>query len=232
MRRFAGIASSDYDLIPQTIPGYHELQAQLAQVVAAEFECPRIVDIGLGTGLTTQALLTHCPGCTVVGVDREPDMLAHARRVLAPVVSAGKVVIRQTDALEYFRELGDASVDVVASAFTLHNCPQRYRVHLQAAILRAMSEGGLFINCDKYASDHRGEYIRDITDQVLSFDKLRELGRDDLRRLWIEHEFVDQWPGRIMWTREALAELRCAGFECVSLLHRIGQYAIVTARKP
>ncbi len=40
------------------------------------------VDCTLGSGGHTEAILKRCPGCTVIGIDRDPDAIERARRRL------------------------------------------------------------------------------------------------------------------------------------------------------
>lgn len=232
MRRFAGTISQYYDWIPQALPGYYDLQHALARLIAERYIEPVVVDVGLGTGITTKAIIERNPGCVVKGVDSESLMLDQARSNLRAEVTRGAVEIYHGDALVYLRTLLAGSVDVVASAYTIHNCSKIWRVQLKSEIFRTLRPGGMFVNNDKYATSDRQEYVREVTNQIIRYDILKEQGRDDLRRLWIEHEIEDQDPERIMWTHEALDQLRIAGFSEVSLVERLGQYAIVTAFKP
>jgi tRNA (cmo5U34)-methyltransferase len=230
MGRFEGIIGTEYDLIPQALLGYVDLQEDLASRIRSRYDKPLVVDIGVGTGITTEVITNRIPGCFVVGVDCEGAMVDQARRRLASIPAA-KTHLVVSDALDFVRGLGAESVDVVASAFVLHNCLAVYRALLEVEILRVLRPGGMFINCDKYAADDWQEYVRELTNQLIRYDALRECGREDLRRIWIGHEIEDQDPQRIMWTEEALTSLRHVGFVDVSLVRRMGQYAVVTSGK-
>ncbi len=232
MTRFEGTLSRDYYLVPQSVVGYHELEHCLAQKIAEQFIQPRVVEIGVGTGITTQAIVASNPGCLVKGVDNELAMLDQAKTSLRDLLGTGSIELHLADALDYLATLDDASVDVVASSFTLHNCLRTYRIQLEKHVVRILRPGGMFINNDKYAADDRDDYVRELALQMIRYDVLAANGRDDLRRLWIEHEIVDQLPERIMWTSESLSQLRSAGFVRTSLSARIGQYAVLTAYKP
>lgn len=232
MSRFEGSISQYYDWVPQTLPGYYDLQYALASLVAERYIEPVIVDVGLGTGITTKAIVDKNPGCLVKGVDSEAVMINQARENLGAEVARGVVEVYHCDALDYLKSIFESSVDVIASAYTIHNCSRVWRAQLVSEIFRVLKPGGMFVNNDKYAADDRKEYVREVTSQILRYDILKEQGRDDLRRLWIEHEIEDQDPERIMWTQEALDQIRRAGFSGVSLVERLGQYAIVRALKP
>jgi tRNA (cmo5U34)-methyltransferase len=231
VERFKGVISRDYDLVILALPFYFESQNTLADVIAARYATPTVVDIGVGTGLTTRAIIEKNPRSVVIGVDNERIMIEQAGINLRSEIERGVVQVYYSDALDYLRSLPNASLDVVASSYTIHNCPGDYRVQLVADIFRALKPGGMFINNDKYSAEDRREYVREMTEQIIRYDVLKDKGRDDLRRIWIEHEIEDGLPERIMWTDESLEQLAKIGFVNIQVVNRIGQYAIVTAYK-
>ncbi|MFN7919085.1 MAG: class I SAM-dependent methyltransferase [Bryobacteraceae bacterium] len=232
MKRFEGTISRDYEFVPQSVPKYYELQDLLARRIASQYAAPIVVDIGSGTGITTAAILSRSPNAVVKGVDSESTMLDQARSRLRPELATGRVELHHCDALEFLSSQSDASADVVASSYTFHNCFRTYRAQMEVQIVRILKPGGMFINNDKYAADDRDEYVRELAEQIIRYDVLRDVGREDLRQIWIRHEIEDQIPERIMWTLESLEALRLAGFVGASLIERIGQYAVMTAFKP
>lgn len=78
------------------------------------------VDLGCGTGQVTVPLATRVRA--VVGVDPEPDMLAHGRRAAAEraVANASWVVGTDADVPALRAALGDGSVGVVTIGQALH----------------------------------------------------------------------------------------------------------------
>jgi SAM-dependent methyltransferase len=78
------------------------------------------VDLGCGTGQLAVPLAARVRA--VVGVDPEPDMLVHARRVAAErgVTNVGWLIGADTDVPAVRALLGDGSVAVVAVAQALH----------------------------------------------------------------------------------------------------------------
>ncbi|HEV7404517.1 MAG TPA: class I SAM-dependent methyltransferase [Chthoniobacteraceae bacterium] len=231
MGRFEGILSRAYDLVAPAVLGYHAFEDKLAERVATEYVTPLILDFGVGTGITARALLERNPGCRVLGVDNEAEMIHQALSNLGAEVAMGTVEVHYEDGLEYLSGLADGSIDVVASAFTLHNCLRQYGHAVEEEFFRILRPGGLFINVDKYAADDGREYVRELTEQILRYDVLKESGGEELRRAWIAHEIEDQMPERIMWARSSLERLGAIGFHDVTLSQRLAQYAIVAGYK-
>ncbi len=230
-RRFDGLIGSKYDLIPLVVPSFLELEESLALRINKEYSRPRVLDIGVGTGFTTKAILSANPDATVIGVDSDSGMLAQARSKLSEYLVSGQVELVHSNALAFFRGLGDRSCEVVASAYTLHNNTDVFRADLEREIVRVLSLDGLFINLDKYAADDKDEYLSELTDQIFRYDGLTSVADQELTRLWVRHELEDQMADRILWTGDALKRLRAVGFHDAKVVERIGQYAIVAAHR-
>lgn len=231
-RRFGGVVSENYHLIDTWLPDYNEIQDRVATIIASRFRAPSVIDIGVGTGGTSKAILVRCPEASIVGIDNESSMVAMARRHLSRQLEAGSIRIFEADALDALASFPTSSTDSVASALTLHNWPYSYRAQVEREIFRVLVPGGMLINTDKYAADNHEEYVQGIANAILCFDTLISMNLPDLRRVLIEHEIEDQAPERIMWTGPSLQHLASFGFERVSLQWRQGQHATVVAFKP
>lgn len=81
----ADIAFYDLTARPQSVPALYsqryEYYLEVGSRIAGRFEgADTILDIGCGIGLLTTFYATHCPGATVVGLDRSPASIALARQ--------------------------------------------------------------------------------------------------------------------------------------------------------
>jgi demethylmenaquinone methyltransferase / 2-methoxy-6-polyprenyl-1,4-benzoquinol methylase len=92
----------------------------------------RVLDLATGTGDLALAMLSGCPGASVVGLDPSPQMLAHARAkairrgVRVEMNAAGgpgglALGVGEAEHLPF----ADRSFDAVAIAFGLRNVPDR-----------------------------------------------------------------------------------------------------------
>lgn len=107
-----------------------------ANDVAAELLAPlglrpsRVLDLGAGTGQTTEELARLYPGATFTLVDPSQGMLDIARRKLPTAT-----VVR-SDAADYLRSTPHASWDLVAAIGCLELVPDMFEVlHLAASAL-------------------------------------------------------------------------------------------------
>ncbi len=92
------------------VPRYDELQA--AAIDAIPFPPARVLELGVGTGVTTRALLARYPEAQVTGLDASPDMVFAARELGIEVRLA-----RMEDPLP------DGPWDLVLSVLAVHHLP-------------------------------------------------------------------------------------------------------------
>ncbi len=205
----------------------------VAKCAEAISQTLQVIELGGGTGITTLAMLTACDTINILSVDNEPVMQNQAKQNLHAWVAQQKLCFSHHDALTALRTLPDASVDIVASAYTLHNFLDSYRDLVITEIFRALKPGGHFVNGDRYALDDIDRHTRLTQAEVSGYFKvLIELKKLDVLEHWIVHLFSDESANHIMRETPALAKLKAAGFVDVQLSHRQLVNALVTATKP
>ncbi|KRE63692.1 class I SAM-dependent methyltransferase [Nostocoides sp. Soil756] len=143
-------AAPTYDAMVALSPGYHDQLRTAAEALVARMPSgagsARVLDLGCGSGASTQALLDaweaagrSASGLSVTGVDASEGMVAQARaKAWRPGV---ELVV--ADAVAYLREQPDASVDGVLGAYLLRNVPDR--AALVAEVARVLRPGGAFV---------------------------------------------------------------------------------------
>ncbi|MBP2370796.1 class I SAM-dependent methyltransferase [Pseudonocardia parietis] len=81
VHRAYGRGASGYDAFVGSIPGYRtHLRVSASRMGLGDGPGLRLLDIGCGTGVSTEALLTTVKGAEVVAVDASAEMLAVARK--------------------------------------------------------------------------------------------------------------------------------------------------------
>jgi tRNA (cmo5U34)-methyltransferase len=78
MNRFDWTPEVYLERIRAQIPRYDELQEQA--IAAIPFSPERVLELGMGTGETTQRLIEAHPDAWVIGLDASPDMVFRARQ--------------------------------------------------------------------------------------------------------------------------------------------------------
>jgi ubiquinone/menaquinone biosynthesis C-methylase UbiE len=230
---FTGKIGAEYDLLRLMCPNHVLLARRLGETVAAWKPDVALkgFEIGCGTGVSTLPLIAARGNLTLTAIDAAPAMLDQARESLAQYVSAGRVEFKEADALEALRALPEASVDLVASNYAIHNFLDDYRSRVLEEIHRALKPGGLFINGDRYAIDDRAAHLLDTQETVRRWFKLfRQIDRLDLLEDWVVHFYSDESPDHVMYFTPSMEKLKALGFS-VTVDYREGVDTLVRAVK-
>jgi tRNA (cmo5U34)-methyltransferase len=106
-----------------------------------EGEVRRVLDLGAGTGLLSQAVLQRYPDAELVLVDGAAEMLSHARERL-PAGSTTTIVADLRD------ELPPGPFDAVVSALAIHHLEHSAQRDLLARAHAVLRPGGVFVNAE------------------------------------------------------------------------------------
>nr|WP_196806608.1 class I SAM-dependent methyltransferase [Methylobacter luteus] len=234
---FSGVIGQDYEMLNLICPLATEMSRLVGAMVAEYPERStdklKIVELGGGTGITTLSILTAREATTVFSIDNEPTMQSQAKKHLKKWADEERLFFCSDDALTALENLATDSVDIVASAYTLHNFQNTYRQKVIEEIFRVLKPGGQFINGDRYSLDDISGHTRVVQQEVSGYFKiLTKANKLDLLESWIVHLFNDESENHIMRESLALNQLREIGFSQINLSHRMEANALVTAIKP
>ena len=234
---FSGVIGQDYDTLNLICPLATKM-SRLVGDVAGEYAAQSpdkltLIELGGGTGITTLALLTASDKFNILSIDNEPVMQEQAKKHLHSWAVQGRLAFCGDDALTALKNSTADSVDIVATAYTLHNLLDTYRNEVIQEIFRILKPGGLFINGDRYGLDDVSLHTRTIQHEVSGYFKvLTQIGKLDALEHWIVHLFSDESENHVMRESVALKQLQNAGFSNIKLAHRHEVNALVTAIKP
>ena len=233
---FSGVIGQEYQMLKLICP----FAAEMSRLVGVEVgtycqhksEPQSVLELGGGTGITTLSVLSADERIKVLSVDNEPVMQNQAKQSLQAWIDNGRLAFSIDDALSALRKLEDASVDIVASAYTLHNFEADYRLLVIQEIFRVLKLGGQFINGDRYALDDINAHTRCIQKEVFGYFKvLTEINRLDLLEHWIIHLFSDESENHVMRESVAVKQLNEVGFQAIELKLRQEVNGLVIAKK-
>jgi len=235
---FSGVIGQDYELLNLICPLATQM-SRLVGIAASEYAVAQatdnltVVELGGGTGITTLSLLTASDKFNILSIDNEPVMQDQAKKHLQKWSTEGKLAFCGDDALTALKNLATASVDIVASAYTLHNFLNTYREEVIQEIFRVLKSGGQFINGDRYGLDDISKHTAIIQNEVSGYFKvLTQINKLDVLEHWVVHLFNDESENHVMRESVALEQLRAAGFSDIKLSHRLEVNLLVTAIKP
>jgi len=234
---FSGVIGQEYDTLKLICP----LATKMSQLVGAgvkEYATKQnkseysVLELGGGTGITTLAILTADERINVLSVDNEPTMQNQAKQSLQTWVANERLTFKTQDALSVLKQTPSKSIDIVATAYTLHNFLHNYRAEVIAEIYRILKPGGFFINGDRYALDDISEHTRIVQQQVSGFFKaLIAIDKLDVLEHWIVHLISDESENHVMRETISLKQLEQVGFNQLRLSHRCAENALVSAVK-
>lgn len=235
---FSGVIGQEYQTLKLICP----LAAKMSQLVGERVEKTittipakqvfSVLELGGGTGITTLAILMAGESVSVVSVDCEANMQNQAKHSLQKWAKQGRLIFDARDALSVLKDTATASVDSVASAYTLHNFLDKYRAEVINEIYRILKPGGQFINGDRYGLDNISAHTRMIQREVSGYFKaLIDINKLNVLEHWIVHLFADESENHVMRETFSLQQLQQAGFKDVFLSNRCEVNALVVAVK-
>lgn len=232
---FSGVIGEAYDMLKLICPLATEMSRLVGKAVStypAQDKPLKIVEIGGGTGITTLSMLTARDDVNIYSIDSSATMLNQAKSSLKTWLEQGAVDFAEADALAALKQIPAQSVDIVGSAYTIHNFEHSYREAVIQEIYRILKVGGQFINGDRYALDDISEHTRLVQQEISGYFKvLIEVGRLDLLEQWLVHLFNDESENHVMRETYSIKQLFAAGFSDVDLSNRLEVNALVIASK-
>lgn len=233
---FSGVIGQEYQMLKLICP-YATEMSRLVGVEVGEVSRHQqtdlfVLELGGGTGITTLSILSASDTVHVLSVDNEPTMQNQAKQSLQKWIETGRLTFSADDALSALQKLDDNSVDVVASAYTLHNFEADYRQQVVQNVFRVLKPAGQFINGDRYALDDVDAHRRLTQQEVAGYFKvLTEINRLDLLEHWVIHLFCDESENHVMRESIAMQQLMNAGFAKIQLKLRKDVNALMIAVK-
>jgi len=234
---FSGVIGQEYDTLKLICPLAAKMSQQVGvrvgkYALARPHQALSILELGGGTGITTLAILLSHELSHMLSVDSEPTMQDQAKQSLQKWVEQGRLNFDGRDVLTVLQNTATASMDIVASAYTLHNLLGSYREQVITEIFRVLKPGGQFINGDRYGLDDISAHTRVIQKEVSGYFKaLIAVNKLDVLEHWIVHLFSDESENHVMRESFSLQQLQQAGFSVVSLSDRCELNALVIAEK-
>ncbi len=233
---FSGIIGQEYDMLKLICPLATEM-SHLVGVAVKKYSSINnntitVVELGGGTGITTLSILLANDNASVVSIDNALTMQKQAKTRLKQWVEEGRLHFSSDDALTALKAMPENSIDIVASAYTLHNFEEQYRHDVHKEIYRILKGGGQFINGDRYGLDDVSKHTQIIQQEIAGYFKvLTQLNKLDVLEYWIIHLFSDESENHIMRESRTLQQLDNIGFKEITLSHRLEVNALVTAKK-
>jgi tRNA (cmo5U34)-methyltransferase len=193
----------------------------LALLAASEVGDGAVLDLGIGSGLVSEAVLDALPGAQLVGVDFSAAMLDLARSRLSRFGSRVSLLRHDLSALDSI-VLPDLRYRVAFSIQTMHHLSDSGKAAALAWTAEVVDPGGLVIIVDRVK-----------VDELLFRDWAVVWGRLDSKTPETYAEHIDelmQAGDRPALLQDQLAWMEEAGLQACCL-HLYGNRAVIVGRK-
>jgi tRNA (cmo5U34)-methyltransferase len=132
----------------QAVVSFHQFYRAVASAISKTDEALQILDIGCGTGLELNDILSRVPNAILTGIDVSKRMLQQLREAYED--HARHLILVQGSYLEV--PLGEAVYDYVIAVMTLHHLVPSRKRRLYPRIRRALKFDGAYIEGDWFVS--------------------------------------------------------------------------------
>jgi tRNA (cmo5U34)-methyltransferase len=132
------------EMVRSEIPSYDELQNKVVAATSA-LVARKILDLGSGTGITAQHVISKHPDASLIGIDASDGMLTHARELLP---DATFIVSGLEDPLP------SGPFELIVSAFAIHHLNAAGKAALFRRVASVLRPGGRFVYCDVVVARH------------------------------------------------------------------------------
>jgi len=198
--------ASRYDAeIRQQVPRYDEIQETVISLLSLR-PPHRVLDLGVGTGVTALRILEALPQARVVGVDVSSEMLNRARQRLR--AHRGRVELRTGNIAT--PEV-DGLYEAIVSVLAVHHLWADEKRHLFSRLWEHLTPGGIMIVADAFR--HASDRLLELYDSPRPADPHER-----------EHDHLDTTADQLDW-------LTAAGFAAVDVAWKYEDVGVLVAWK-
>jgi len=131
------------------VDDFDEFYGSAVAAIPGALKLPRILDLGVGTGLELDRLFARFPEAHVTGIDISQGMLD----ALTSKSRSWRTRVRTIHGSFLDMDLGRSAYDVALSVMALHHWIPAVKLELYRRIRHALVPGGAFVNADYVSSN-------------------------------------------------------------------------------
>ena len=212
-------------------PQHFKLRENVAKILRDYFNDSKkgiMLDIGCGSGETTEYILKQTSTIKIIAIDNDKRMIDGLKNNLQKYIASGRLIPICQDIFDYINEVDNSFFDGITSSWAIHNFTKDKRSYLLKEIFRTLKPKGIFVNMDKYVSDDPKKE-QESFDEVVN--KLKLFPNKILSDAVIKHEDDDRQPKIIMKELESTSEMKKIGFKDICFHMRIGREIVMSCLK-
>jgi len=223
---FFYVLNDNYDEHAElAIPQYKEMHEEMVRLIMRKWDRSfplKLLDLGAGTGKTTEVILRSFPNGESVAVDKFPEMLNHARVRLDRFKC--RVSYIEDDFLD--ADLG-SNYNVCASALAIHHQDALGKQQIFNKVYNALEPGGIFVMIDwtTFSDEALNEAAFEIAEEHVRATLTRH---PKIMSEWVHHWRNLNIPSTV---EDMLLWLRECGFSHANCISRYYGMAFICAVK-
>lgn len=178
-----------YDLIDKVYGNYCKFQKCITTLLNNyRKDHLKVLELGTGTGITTNAILTANKHIELATLDIDFSLLEYVRCSNTKHTNVTYIC----EDVRQFLPACQESYDIVVSGFLIHNFSQDERNEIYRHIYRILLKGANFINIDKFIPDNSERQITALQHRLNSYcSVLSERAEYEILKEWIVHYVGD-----------------------------------------
>lgn len=170
--RFFTMAET-YDQMCQTlVPKYDFLQEEMLDIATLSTPAPIVIDLGGGSGILLEKVLTRYPQAQCTWIDYSEDFLAVAKQRLTRFDGKVDYIVSPLEAAWEPRIAGKA--DLVLSMSAIHHLTSEEKQQLYQRVYDVLKPGGWFFNIDEMKTVYHDAYVSNMHRWVNYVTQARE----------------------------------------------------------
>ena len=136
------------------IPCFHDFYGTVVNMISRKRNIAiNILELGTGTGMLTEMMLSSYPQAKIVGIDLTDEMLSQAEKKLKKFKN--RLTLKRGD---FSSTSFGNNFDTVISSLSIHHLTPDGKKMLYKKIYNSLKKGGIFINADMVKSE--SEFIQ------------------------------------------------------------------------
>ena len=156
--RFFTMAEAYDRMCRHLVPGYDFLQDEVLRIAAANGKHDMtVVDLGAGSGIFLERVLSRWPDARVYWVDYSEDFLSVAQQRLARF--DGRVVYTRASFEDDWESQVEGQADLIFSMSAIHHLENDDKKRLYRRCFDKLAPGGWLFNIDEMKTLHKDGYL-------------------------------------------------------------------------
>jgi len=212
------------ETIVRLIPYYEDmLEALVSSLPFSSRAQPSVLDLGCGTGTVSARILERFPGAHVTCLDMASNMIAMAKRKLAPYAMEESQFIC-TD-FSGWKPAG--RYDAIVSSLALHHLPDDdAKKAFFAKVYESLASGGIFLNADVVFSGDKA--LQEIYLRKWREFMLKSVSVEEVDEKWFPSYRNEDRPAILL---DQLEWLKGVGFTSTDVMWKYFNFAVYGGKK-